>query len=92
MTNVGVFKVYIENYLIENPKINEKMMIMVRQLPSSEFGLPIEIYTFSKDKSWKGYEYIIADIFDHIFAVAESFDLEIFENPTGSDFKNLARD
>jgi miniconductance mechanosensitive channel len=92
MTNVGVFKVYVENYLIENPKINEKMMIMVRQLPSSEFGLPIEIYTFSKDKSWKGYEYIIADIFDHIFAVAESFDLEIFENPTGSDFKSLARD
>lgn len=91
MTNVGVFKVYIENYLIKNPKINEEMMIMVRQLPSSELGLPIEIYTFSKDKSWKGYEYIIADIFDHVFAVARSFDLEIFENPTGSDFKSLAR-
>jgi miniconductance mechanosensitive channel len=92
MTNIGVFKAYIENYLIQNPKINEEMMIMVRQLPSSELGLPIEIYTFSKDKTWKGYEYIIADIFDHIFAVARSFDLEIFENPTGSDFKNLARD
>ncbi|MFT6244769.1 MAG: miniconductance mechanosensitive channel [Crocinitomicaceae bacterium] len=92
MTNVGVFQVYIENYLIQNPKINEEMMIMVRQLPSSELGLPIEVYTFSKDKTWKGYEYITADIFDHIFAVAESFDLEIFENPTGSDFKSLARD
>jgi miniconductance mechanosensitive channel len=92
MTNIGVFKAYIENYLIQNPKINEEMMIMVRQLPSSELGLPIEIYTFSKDKTWKGYEYIIADIFDHIFAVARSFDLEIFENPTGSDFKSLSRD
>ena len=91
MTNVGVFKVYIENYLVANPQINEKMMIMVRQLPSSEFGLPIEIYTFSKDKSWKGYEYIMADIFDHVFAVAPSFDLKIFENPLGSDFKALIR-
>lgn len=91
MTNVGIFKVYIEKYLIENPKVNEKMMIMVRHLPSSELGLPIEIYAFSKDKSWKGYENIMADIFDHVFAVAPSFDLEVFENPTGSDFKHLVR-
>jgi miniconductance mechanosensitive channel len=91
MTNVGVFQVYIERYLIENPHINEKMMIMVRQLPSSELGLPIEIYAFSKDKSWKAYESVMANIFDHVFAVAQSFDLEIFENPTGSDFKNLVQ-
>ncbi|NRA13056.1 MAG: mechanosensitive ion channel [Crocinitomicaceae bacterium] len=91
LTNVGVFRVYIEQYLIANPSINEKMMIMVRQLPSSELGLPIEIYTFSKDQSWKGYEYIMADLFDHIFAVAPSFDLEIFENPSGSDFKRLVK-
>ena len=89
MTNIGVFKVYIEEYLIANPHINEKMMIMVRQLSPSEMGLPLEVYAFSKDKSWKGYEYIMSDIFDHIFAVAPSFDLEIFEIPTGSDFKKF---
>ncbi|PCJ63877.1 MAG: mechanosensitive ion channel protein MscS [Bacteroidetes bacterium] len=91
MTNIGVFKVYIEKYLEASPNINEKMMIMVRQLPSSEVGLPLEIYAFSKDKNWKGYENIMSDIFDHILAVVPKFDLQIFENPAGSDFKNLIK-
>jgi miniconductance mechanosensitive channel len=89
MTNVGVFKAYIEQYLIANPHINKEMMIMVRQLPPSEKGLPLEIYAFSKDKSWKAYENIISDIFDHVLSVAPYFDLEIFENPAGSDFKKV---
>jgi miniconductance mechanosensitive channel len=89
MTNVGVFKAYIEQYLIANPHINKEMMIMVRQLPPSEKGLPLEIYAFSKDKSWKAYENIISDIFDHVLSVAPDFDLEIFENPAGSDFKKV---
>jgi len=76
--------------LIANPHINKEMMIMVRQLPPSEKGLPLEIYAFSKDKSWKAYESIISDIFDHVLSVAPYFDLEIFENPAGSDFKRLA--
>jgi miniconductance mechanosensitive channel len=89
MTNIGVFKAYIEQYLIANPHINKEMMIMVRQLPPSEKGLPLEIYAFSKDKSWKAYENIISDIFDHVLSVAPYFDLEIFENPAGSDFKKV---
>lgn len=89
LTNIGVFKVYIEEYLKANPNINEEMMIMVRQLPSSEKGLPLEIYAFSKDKNWKAYENIMSNIFDHILSVVSYFDLEIFENPAGSDFKKL---
>ena len=89
MTNIGVFKEYIEQYLIVNPHINKEMMVMVRQLPPSEKGLPLEIYAFSKDKSWKAYESIISDIFDHVLSVAPYFDLEIFENPAGSDFKRV---
>jgi len=89
MTNIGVFKAYIEEYLKANPNINKEMMIMVRQLPPSEKGLPLEIYAFSKDKSWKAYENIISDIFDHVLSVAPYFDLEIFENPAGSDFKKV---
>jgi len=89
MTNIGVFKAYIEEYLIANPYINKEMMIMVRQLPPSEKGLPLEIYAFSKDKSWKAYESIISDIFDHVLSVAPYFDLEIFQNPAGSDFKRV---
>ena len=87
MTNIGVFKIYIEEYLKANPHINQEMTIMVRHLPSSEKGLPLEIYAFSKEKSWKVYENIMADIFDHILSVVPHFGLEIFENLAGSDLR-----
>ncbi len=87
LTNIGVFRVYIEEYLKRNPNINENMTLMVRQLKPTEYGLPIEIYAFSKDQRWVQYESIMADIFDHLFAAAPGFYLEIFERPSGRDFK-----
>ncbi len=88
-TNIGVFRVYLEEYLKTNSKINPDMTIMVRQLASTPNGLPLEIYAFSRYQEWKVYEGIMADIFDHMFAAARSFDLEIFENPTGGDIRTL---
>ena len=87
LTNVGLFRIYIEEYLKNNPNINNEMTCMVRQLPPTEFGLPIEIYSFSKNKVWVEYEAIMADIFDHLFAATSNFELEIFERPSGSDFR-----
>lgn len=62
---------------------------MVRQLPPTEQGLPIEIYAFSNDTNWINYENIQSDIFDHIFAIVSQFDLRVFQNPTGYDFENF---
>lgn len=89
MTNVGVFKIYVEEYLKRNANINQEMMIMVRQMPPTEKGLPLEIYAFSKHKEWKTYESVMADIFDHILAVIPYFNLQLFENPSGSDFREF---
>jgi len=61
---------------------------MVRQLAPTTQGVPIEIYAFSADKRWANYEYIMADIFDHFLAAVSYFDLEIFELPNSSSFKN----
>ena len=91
MTNVGVFKVYVEEYLKRNANINQEMMIMVRQMPPTEKGLPLEIYAFSKHKEWKIYESVMADIFDHILAVIPYFNLQLFENPSGSDFREFKK-
>ncbi|MGM0668051.1 MAG: mechanosensitive ion channel family protein, partial [Bacteroidota bacterium] len=62
---------------------------LVRQLPVTEKGLPIEIYVFSKVQEWAKYEAIQADIFDHLLAVVPEFGLRIFQNPTGDDFQQL---
>jgi len=90
MTNIGTFRAYVESYLRNHPMINLDMTFLVRQLKPTESGLPIEIYVFSKDKVWANYEAIQANIFDHILAVVAEFDLRIFQNPTGADFRDLS--
>ena len=85
LTNIGLYRKYIEFYLKENQEINQDMTLMVRQLKSTELGVPIEIYCFSKHKDWGIYEGILADIFDHVFAATKYFELVIFERPSGKD-------
>ena len=89
LTNIGTFRKYIEAYLEVHPKIHNDMTFLVRQLQPSEKGLPIEIYVFSNDQEWANYEAIQADIFDHILAIVPEFNLRIFQNPTGDDFRKL---
>lgn len=81
LTNIGVFRKFVETYIEQHSAINKDMIIMTRQLAPTTQGIPIEIYAFSKDKRWQNYEYIMADIFDHIIASTPYFDLEIFELP-----------
>jgi len=90
LTNLGTFRAYLKTYLRNHPQINQDMTLIIRHLQPTDKGLPIEIYVFSKDQAWVNYEGIQADIFDHILAIIGYFDLRIFQNPTGSDFKNLA--
>jgi miniconductance mechanosensitive channel len=87
LTNLGVFRKYIDTYLNSHSGINKEMMIMVRQLAPTSQGIPLEIYAFSGDKRWANYEYIMADIFDHLLATVSFFDLEIFELPSSTSFK-----
>lgn len=91
LTNLGVFRKYIETYIEHHPAINKNMTIMVRQLEPTTQGIPLEIYTFSSDKRWENYEYIMADIFDHVIAAVPYFDLEVFEHPSNSAIKNLIK-
>lgn len=82
MTNFGLFRKYITQYLQNHPALNKDMLLLCRQLQPTQYGIPLEIYTFTSDKRFENYEYIMADIFDHIFASVGYFDLEIFELPS----------
>ncbi|MQP52249.1 MULTISPECIES: mechanosensitive ion channel family protein [unclassified Flavobacterium] len=79
LTNLGLFRKYINQYILSHPGINKDMLLMVRYLQPTEHGIPLEIYCFSKDKEWINYEHIMADIFDHVMASLPYFDLEVFE-------------
>ena len=90
ITNLGLFRKYIQKYIETHPGINKDMQLMVRHLQPNEKGIPLEIYCFSKDKKWENYEYIMADIFDHVIASIPYFDLELFEvQHVKSDKQNL---
>ncbi|NQU63581.1 MAG: mechanosensitive ion channel [SAR324 cluster bacterium] len=89
LTNIGTLRAYLIQFLKHHPLINQRMTFLVRQLKPTEIGLPLEIYVFCSDKEWANYEAIQADIFDHILAVVPEFDLRIFQNPTGSDFRQI---
>jgi len=92
ITNIGSFRAYTLAYLKSYPKIDQQMTLLVRQLAPTEHGLPIEIYVFSNDIAWANYEGIQSDIFDHLFAILREFDLRVFQNPTGSDFRSLKQE
>ena len=51
----------------------------------------MEIYVFTNDTDWVRYESIQSDIFDHLMAIISEFDLKVFQNPSGNDFKSIAR-
>ncbi|MCM3691007.1 mechanosensitive ion channel family protein [Neobacillus niacini] len=89
LTNIGVFRAYINQYLQHHPGISQEMTLLVRQLAPTEMGLPLEIYAFTNDIRWDVYETIQSDIFDHLFAVAPEFGLHLFQNPSGNDLKNM---
>ena len=79
ITNIGTFRVYVDRYLRSLKTVNPNLLIMVRQLQSSDNGLPIEVYCFANTTDWYTYEKIQADIFDHLLAILPVFDLRVFQ-------------
>jgi len=89
LTNIGTFREYVKAYLHNRKDIDKNLTFLVRQLSPSPEGLPIEIYVFANTTAWVKYEEIQSDIFDHLMAVVPEFELKVFQNPTGNDFKKL---
>lgn len=89
LTNIGTFRAYIEAYLRNSPFIHQGLTLLVRQLDSSEKGVPIEIYCFTEGTAWDAYEGIQSDLFDHFFAIMPMFDLAPYQQPSGKDFQSI---
>ena len=88
--NLYIFRHYMEYYLRHHPEVNQEMIMTIRQLQPNAQGLPIELYFFSADTAWLKYEHLQAEVFDHVLAMLHTFDLKVFQSPTGHDIKKLA--
>lgn len=91
LTKTGLFKAYLTRYLRAHPKVRDDMTFMVRQLEPQPQGLPVEIYVFVSETAWMLYEEVQAELFDHIIASVEWFDLKIFQQPSGDDIRSLGQ-
>ena len=78
-TNSQVYRVYIERYLCSLPVVNQDLDLIISQKEATEYGVPIQVYFFSRNKIWKEYERIQSDIFDHLFAMVPKFDLKVYQ-------------
>jgi miniconductance mechanosensitive channel len=89
LTNIGVFRIYVENYLKSLTTISQNDPIIVKQLPVSPLGMPLEIGCFTTSASNLEFERIQSDIFDHLLTACRKFDLEIMQSISLSDIKNI---
>ena len=89
--NLYIFRHYMDYYLHHHPKVNQNMIMIVRQLQPTAQGLPIEIYFFSANTAWVRYEHLQAEVFDHLLAVIHRFDLKVFQSPSGLDLQSLGK-
>lgn len=87
LTNIGVFRIYVENYLKNNPTVSKYDPIIVRQLPVTMEGMPLEISCFSKASNNAEYERIQSDIFDHLLTASRKFDLQVMQSISAFDLK-----
>ena len=87
--NLYIFRHYIEQYLINHPKVSKDLIMTVRQLQPTAQGIPIELYFFSADTRWLKYEHLQAEVFDHVLATLPIFGLRVFQSPAGNDLHNL---
>lgn len=87
LTNLDLYMRCIKVYLDYHPRVNHTMMVMVRQLQPTEYGVPVEIYCFSQDVNWVPYEQLQAEVISHVVALAPIFGLRLYQAPSTLDLR-----
>ncbi len=89
-TNLGLFRTYAQRYLERHPLIREDLAVVVRQLPITGQGLPLELWCFTPETGLAGYEAVQSDIFEHLLVQLPRFGLCLYQQPVGGDVRALA--
>lgn len=86
-TNVDLYIRCVNRFIDRHPRVNHKMLSMVRQLQPTEWGLPIQMYFFTADVKWVPHEHLQSEMMSHIMALAPLFDVRIYQAPTTMDLR-----
>jgi miniconductance mechanosensitive channel len=91
LTNLGVFRYYVETYIGQVPFIDTNQTFVVRHRPPEGNGLPLQIYAFTRTNQFSSYENVQSEIFEHLIAIVNEFGLKIYQTPTGDDLLSLSK-
>ena len=91
LTNLGAFRAYMVEYLLNHKEIDSAMPVMVRDMLPTESGMPVELYCFCKINSWVPFEIVQWQVLDYAYAVVSQFGLKLFQSPSGSDIEALRK-
>lgn len=80
-TNMGLFRAYLCQWLLNNDKIAQDSQILVRLRPSEAWGTTLQIYCYTNTTDWTIYEAVQSAIMEHVAAVAPTFGLKIYAAP-----------
>ena len=81
LTNIQLYRIYIELYLRGNENVNQALDLIVTQKEATAYGLPVYVYFFTNDKAWASYERKQSDIFDHLMTIVPEFGLRLYQRP-----------
>ena len=90
-TNLGVYRVYLNDYLRRHPRVNQSMTRIVHQLDGSDEGLPLELYCFLTDTAWVDFEMTAASMIEHVYATLPHFGLRPVQRPMSLDIGDPPR-
>ena len=90
LTNLGLFRFYMETYLKEHPMIDSDQTLILRHRDPVGNGLPVQVLVFTKSNQMIPYENLQSDIFEHILAIIGEFGLKVYQQPTGDDLLSLS--
>lgn len=79
-TNLGLFRAYCCQYLLENKAIAKDGQILVRLMDPTNAGIPLQIWCWTATTAWNAYEGIQSALFEHLAAMMSVFNLTIYSS------------
>lgn len=89
VTNLQLFRKYLLNWIKMRGDVRPDMYLVIRTMPPTPMGLPVELYCFTRATTWVEYEETQSEIFEYINASAKYFKLDIYQQPSGNDVAKL---
>ncbi len=90
LTNLNAYRLYVEYYLKHHSEIRQDTWLYASIEEPSPSGVPLQITTYTNITELTEYARIKSEVLGHLMAVVATFDLSIFQAPSGHDMRCLS--